>query len=63
MKTKEQLAEEFKNLGVDVKIVSNGLILNNKFRVGAKKPRWRVVGKNVWYRYKTPEQFVEDYIK
>jgi hypothetical protein len=63
MRTKEQLAEEFKDLGVDVEIVSNGLILNNKFRVGALKNRWKVVGKNVWYWYSNPKQFVEDYIK
>jgi hypothetical protein len=42
--------------------VSNGFVIEDKFHVGYQRPRWRVLGKNNWYWYSTPEQFVKKYI-
>lgn len=39
------------------------LLVNNKFVVNTKKRQWRNHGKAKWYGYKTPQQFVEQFVK
>jgi len=54
----------FLEQGVKVERTGGGLItVNNKFIVSLANPKWRVKGKNKWYYYKDPEQFVEKYIR
>lgn len=50
--------------GVYVKRTAGGLIeINKKFIVSLANPKWRVKGKNKWYWYSTPKQFVSKYIR
>ena len=54
----------FVSEGVYVKRIAGGLIeINKKFIVSLANPKWRVKGKNKWYWYTTPKQFVQKYIK
>lgn len=54
---------EFLEQGVKVERTGGGLItVNNKFIVSLANPKWRVKGKNKWYWYKDPAQFVSKYI-
>ena len=57
-----ELQLRFLEQGVKVERVSNGFVIEDKFHVGYQRPRWRVVGKNTWYWYSTPEQFVKQYV-
>lgn len=53
----------FVKTGVSVERTGGGLItVNGKYIVSLANPRWRVKGKNTWYWYKTPEDFVERYV-
>lgn len=54
---------EFVKTGVSVERTGGGLItVNGKYIVSLANPRWRVKGKNKWYWYKTPEDFVARYV-
>ena len=48
--------------GVDVEDIHEGLLVNNKFVVATKTNKWRVYGKNKWYRFKDIPSFVQNYV-
>lgn len=49
-------------LGCEVEDDHHGLLVNNKFIVGVKQPRWCVVGKYKWYWYTDIPSFVSKYV-
>ena len=55
---------DFVKAGASVERTSGGLItVNGKYIISLANPKWRVKGKNTWYWYKTPEQFMSKYVK
>lgn len=57
------LAIDFLKQGVTFTWFNEGVItINNYFHVTLNQKKWRCRGKNTWYRYSTPEQFVRRYI-
>jgi len=54
---------DFVKAGASVERTGGGFItINGKYIISLANPRWRVKGKNTWYWYKTPEDFVARYI-
>lgn len=48
---------------LDLEWYGSGMILvNKKYVVAPKSSKWRVKGKNKWYWYKNPTNFVEKYV-
>ena len=39
------------------------ILINNKLIFSTRTNKWRVVGKQVWYHSKGPEDFIENYLK
>jgi len=55
---------DFVKAGASVERTDVGFItVNGKYIISLANPKWRVKGKNKWYWYKTPEQFIDKYVK
>jgi len=39
------------------------LLINNKFIFSTKTNQWRIKGKTIWYKSKSPKDFIENYLK
>jgi len=56
--------KEFVLTGAKIENYSAGLvIIDDKFIASLASNKWRVEGKNKWYRYKSPSQLVDKYVR
>jgi len=54
---------DFVKVGASVERTNGGFItVNKKYIISLANPKWRVKGKNKWYWYTTPEQFMDKYV-
>jgi hypothetical protein len=39
------------------------LLINHKFVFSTRTNKWRQIGKSIWYKSKSPKDFIEQYLK
>lgn len=56
--------KDFLQFDVKVEDLGNGTVLvNDKYIFALRSFKWKVKGKNTWYKSRDPEQFLTKYVK
>ena len=55
---------QFVEIGVDIEYNNDGyVVVEKKFLFALRSYKWRVIGKNVWYKSRGPLDFVTRFVK
>jgi hypothetical protein len=55
---------QFVETGVDIKYNNDGyVIVEKKFLFALRSYKWKVIGKNIWYKSRGPSDFIERFVK